>query len=380
MTSSQQRCHFLRQVKGRRQTGQIFWGRLAFLMCRGMAIDCCGAQVGEGSVARGWGCARVCGEMSETGDEIAEGVHIGMVSRMTGLSAETLRAWERRYGFPQPERTQGGQRLYTMETVERLRLIARALEEGIRPGQAVRLSPEVLSTRLGRGAGTRAERVRAIFAEKAAPAEVAAVLQTLMEATRAMDGARLEGCLRREWYNMGPVAFLEQVAARFVWEVGEAWFEGSVSVAEEHLASERLRDFLVSQWRPLSDAARGPRVLCATLSGEQHVLGLHMAACLAALAGYKVLFLGANMPRTALVEAATKQQARALFVSVSLAAHGGPTRQELAALRAALGEDTALIVGGAGAPGGVGGCLRMSDLFELTAWLAAEAARRDAIA
>ncbi len=63
---------------------------------------------------------------------------IAEVEAMTGLSAEVLRQWERRYGFPRPRRTPGGHRLYALEEVEALRTIKRWLEEGSTPQAAIR--------------------------------------------------------------------------------------------------------------------------------------------------------------------------------------------------------------------------------------------------
>lgn len=303
-----------------------------------------------------------------------ERVSIGVVGRLTGLSAETLRNWERRYGFPVPERTQGGQRVYTLEVVDRLRLITQALERGWRAGEVVPMEAAALESMLLREQGGRLERVGELFmAEQSAREHRLAEVASLLDATRAMDGVALDEQLRRCWYRLGAVTFLEEIAGRFVWEVGEAWFDGRLSIAQEHFASERLRDFLTSQWRPLSDSARGPAVICAALPGEQHVLGLHMAATLVALSGWRVLFLGADIPVSEITQTASQlDNPRAVLLSVSQAAHSAPTRRAIEGLRAKLPAPVDLIVGGVGAPGGLDGCHRMTSFIELTGWLAAQ--------
>jgi methanogenic corrinoid protein MtbC1 len=303
-----------------------------------------------------------------------ERVSIGVVGRLTGLSAETLRNWERRYGFPVPERTQGGQRVYALETVDRLRLITQALERGWRAGEVVPMELSSLKWMLNGPPGGRFEQAGHMFmaephAREHTPAEVA----SLLDATRAMDGVALDELLRRCWYRLGAVTFLEEIAGRFVWEVGEAWFDGRLSIAQEHFASERLRDFLASQWRPLSDSARGPAVICAALPGEQHVLGLHMAATLIAISGWRVLFLGADIPISEIAQTADQlDNPRAVLLSVSQAAHSAHTRRAIEGLRAKLPAPLDVIVGGVGAPGGLDGCHRMASFIELTGWLAAQ--------
>jgi methanogenic corrinoid protein MtbC1 len=290
------------------------------------------------------------------------------------LSAETLRNWERRYGFPVPERTQGGQRVYTIEAVDRLRLIAQALERGWRAGEVVPMELASLEWMLKGAPGGRFEQAGNMFmAEQHSREHRLPEVAGLLDATRAMDGVTLDELLRRCWYRLGAVTFLEEIAARFVWEVGEAWFDGRLSIAQEHFASERLRDFLTSQWRPLSDSARGPSVICAALPGEQHVLGLHMAATLIAISGWRVLFLGADIPISEIVHTADQlDNPRAVLLSVSQAAHGVPTRRAIEGLRAQLPAPIDLIVGGVGAPGGLDGCHRMTSFVELTGWLAAQ--------
>src|SRR5689334_23752913 len=88
--------------------------------------------------------------------------------------------------------------------------------------------------------------------------------------------------------------FLSGSLGPFLRALGESWDRGDVEVGHEHFASEYIREFLTMHWRPMSDRATGPRIVCATLSGEEHVLGLHMAAMALSLAGARAIFLGAN--------------------------------------------------------------------------------------
>jgi len=111
---------------------------------------------------------------------------IGAVARATGIPANTLRTWERRYGFPRPARTEGGHRLFSAQTVEHLRLISRALEQGHRPRQVVGAPLEVLR-RLAGGVRT------------ASPAPAGAVVSSWLDATRRMDAPTLVGAFHAAW-------------------------------------------------------------------------------------------------------------------------------------------------------------------------------------
>ena len=315
--------------------------------------------------------------MTDQSDESAATLSIGAVSKATGISADTLRTWERRYGYPAPERTDGGHRLYRLETIEQLRLITQALELGHRPGQIVGAPRETIE-----------ELVEAVEASPASssseePEGAAAPelwdrdrlkspreqIEGWLEAARAFDASSLERSFQRAWYTLGVVTFLEQYASRFVREIGEAWAGGRLEIAHEHFASERIRDFLTTQWRPLSDRSEGPRVICANLPGEQHNLGLHMVAVMMAVSGFQVIFLGADTPIEEITLSAEQiEGTRGVMLSVSRATNPMLVRRDLSQLRAKLPERCYLLVGGGGAPRDVAGVRVFDSLRELGQW------------
>ncbi len=77
--------------------------------------------------------------MNDRSVHIALTVSIAAVERDTGLSKDTLRVWERRYGFPQPQRDAYGERVYPLEQLDKLRLVKRLIDQGFRPGKIVGL-------------------------------------------------------------------------------------------------------------------------------------------------------------------------------------------------------------------------------------------------
>jgi DNA-binding transcriptional MerR regulator len=272
------------------------------------------------------------------------GLGIGAVARATGLSPDTLRVWQKRYGFPIPERKPSGHRLYRPGDVRRLRRIAEALSRGHRPGQVVPL-PEArlqsLLTETGGRAGT-------------GPAPAAASLLPLV---RQHDAPGLTAALFADAAAMGPIEFLGRRVVPSIEEVGDAWARGEIGIHHEHFFSEKLADVLRSIRLPYERTASGPRITLATLAGETHALGLQMAALVAAVAGLEPHLLGPDVPVAEIAAAVRARRNAALGISVSISTAGPASRDQLAALRRAVPVSVAMLVGGQGArrshpPGG----------------------------
>ncbi len=313
---------------------------------------------------------------------------IGAVSKATGIPRETIRTWERRYGFPDPERNQAGHRVYTMQTVHQLRLISEALDAGYRPsnvvGEDIDQLRELLATSQAGSQRTGSQRTgsQPNKPEPSTPPGVSGEVppddrwvDAWLDAAARFDGDALETHLYRAWNRFGGLRFLEERVGPFLTALGEAWLNGDLNVSHEHFTSERLRDFLTRQWRPLSDRASGAMVVMANLPGEQHCLGLHMAAVIIALAGCEISFLGANTPLDEISAAAAQQRSTAVLISVSKAYDSAQARQMLDTLTAEMDSEALLVVGGSGRPEAVGPEIHLDRWSELYDW-AREIARQ----
>jgi methanogenic corrinoid protein MtbC1 len=294
---------------------------------------------------------------------------IGALSAATGVPIETIRTWERRYGFPVAARKPSGHRVYSLATVPRLRLIAQALGRGHRAAEVVAASEgalEALLAALPRDAERRPSHRATLPPSLIAPADPA----DLFDALRTFDGERLKRAFQMDWVRLGPLEFLEQRAAPFLIAVGNAWSKGSLDVRHEHFASACLGDFLRAVRIPLEDRASGPIAALATLPGELHGLGLQMSALVCALAGWQPLMLGVNTPVPQI--AALAREAPIAAVALSCAP---PRRRHTAAalrmLRRRLPRRIALLVGGSGAPVVTprSGIQVLPDLSALERWL-----------
>lgn len=297
---------------------------------------------------------------------------IGGLARATGIATETLRTWERRYGFPTPRRTASGHRRYTLETAARLRLVHQALQHGHRPSAVVTCPVPALEALLGLRtppSAARDEEMLGTAPETALSAPEAHVAAWL-DHVRAFEADALERALGEAWGALGAEAFVLALAGPFLRTLGEAWARGELGVAHEHFASERLRDFVAERWRGLARQGRGPHVVLAALTGEQHTLVLHLAAALLARQGLRPLILGADTPALEVARAARDTSARAVVIASSAAARPEHTEAELGALRRALPVDVELVVGGH-APRVPEGVQRLPRLDGLSAWGAA---------
>jgi methanogenic corrinoid protein MtbC1 len=294
-------------------------------------------------------------------DDAAPWLSIGALSRATGIAIETLRTWESRYGFPVPERKPSGHRVYPLRAVPRLRRIAQALALGHRAGQVVAASDDALGQLLAAAAPAGATPAPAAPGPPADPAG-------LLELVAHFEAERLRLALVADWARLGPVEFLETRVAPLVRAVGEAWERGELEVRHEHFLSERIGDVLGALRLPLDERASGPLVVYATLPGEQHGLGLEMAALVLAAAGCRGLYLGTDTPVPQLAALARDTAARAVAVSVSRSSRGPATSALLRRLRQALPRRTRLLVGGEGAPAARPGTEVVTSLRELDAW------------
>jgi DNA-binding transcriptional MerR regulator/methylmalonyl-CoA mutase cobalamin-binding subunit len=223
---------------------------------------------------------------------------IAAVERDTGLSKDTLRVWERRYGFPAPWRDAFGERAYPLEQVDRLRLIKRLLDVGHRPGRVVMLTVDELQ-RLSEAIPEAPQRAGATRLDSDE-------LRANLDLIRSHDVPALRRHLVRLLSRFGVARFVTEVVAPLNAAVGDAWLRGQLEIHEEHVYTEAvqivLRQAIAAVPEPPAGAA--PRVLLGTFPGEPHGLGLLMAEAVLALDGCACVSLGVQTPIWEIVRAA----------------------------------------------------------------------------
>ncbi len=267
---------------------------------------------------------------------------MGAVTRRTGIGEHTLRAWERRFGFPTPERLESGHRRYSSAQVRQLLLISRALGCGHRAGDVVPLTvPEI--EELLRETGVVEGVVTAGGTKE--------VVTEVIDACRRFDRDAVSGILRRDATVLGMAAFLRERVAPLLEQIGEEWSRGGIEIRHEHFFSEVLEDELRLLRVRLQVSAGGRPVVLASLPNENHALGLQVAALAITVAGRAVRVLGPHLPSDEIVHAAEVLDAAAVGVSMSLFASMDETARELEAIRKALPPAIEVWVGGSGSTG-----------------------------
>lgn len=266
---------------------------------------------------------------------------IAVVASRTGLSRDVIRIWERRYGAVAPSRSAGHQRLYTDADIGRLCLLAAATRHGRSIGLVAGLSDDELA-RLS----ADDESAQVSVARDQTPSVDDAV-SAARATTAALDAHALDAQLRRLVAREGLGWFLEAFVPAFMRDIGDAWVAGTLSIAEEHLASRVVKSLILETVRTAPMPAGAPRVLVATPSGDLHAVGAAMVAATATTEGWAVTYLGVDVPAADVVRAAALSGAR--VVALSAVYTGDPERlvAELRAVREQLPASIPLVLGGA---------------------------------
>jgi methanogenic corrinoid protein MtbC1 len=265
---------------------------------------------------------------------------IAAVERDTGLSKDTLRVWERRYGFPSPARDPIGERAYPLVQVEKLRVVKRLLDVGHRPGRVVPMDMAELQT--------LSELTQLVSARRVDVLLNAEDLRAHVDLIRAHDAARLRSALTRHLSRVGVARFVNEVLSPLNAAVGDAWLRGQMEIFEEHLYSEAvqvvLRGAIASVPEPTDPQSL--RVLLSTFPGEPHGLGLLMAEAMLALEGCRCTSLGPETPLLDIVRAAAAVQADVVALSFTGCLNPNQVLDGLHELRGNLPGAVQLWVGG----------------------------------
>ncbi|HEX3139721.1 MAG TPA: MerR family transcriptional regulator [Rhizobacter sp.] len=272
---------------------------------------------------------------------------IAAVERDVGLSKDVLRVWERRYGFPVPNRDPHGERLYPAAQVLRLRLIKRLMDLGHRPGRLMSIPVEELETLAAGSPGVKAADAGAGSYE----------LDELLALVRHHDAAAYLQAMQQRLARHGLRQFVQDTVAPLTVQIGVAWQQGRLQVFEEHMFTE-LTARVLRQAIATVPGGSEPRMLLTTLPKEPHEMGLLMVEAVLSLEGAQCISLGTQMPLMEIVDAVAAHQVDVVALSFSAAFPARQTRALLEQLRAALPGPAELWAGGAGvrklaAPDGV---------------------------
>jgi DNA-binding transcriptional MerR regulator len=220
------------------------------------------------------------------------------VVQATGVQPDTLRAWERRYGLPVPSRSEGGHRLYSRRDVEIVKWLQARQDEGQRISQAVGLwqsleregRDPLRMPRFASGETSLAE------VDVAPAMAISRLKDTWVAACLAFDEVRADNILAQAFAIYPPDAVCAHLLAPALAEIGEGWYQNTISVQQEHFASElavrRIESLLIGTPPP----TRTGRILIADPPHEQHRFPPLMLNYMLRRSGWETLYLGENVP------------------------------------------------------------------------------------
>lgn len=253
----------------------------------------------------------------KAGDSNAPLFNLKVVVRETDLKPSTIRAWERRYGMPRPQRTNGGHRQYSQHDIETLQWLVARQEEGMSISHAVQLWRT-----LNDQDGDPLREPEPVLAPDPVPlaaprasTEVASLREEWVAACLSFDRIAGEQVLSRAFALFPPEVICVQLLQAGLSEIGDLWYQGEISIQQEHFASamsvQRLEMLLAATAPP----TRPERIIVASAEDDFHVFSPLLFAFLLRRRGWDVLYLGADMPAASLEETVAQVRPHMLIIS-----------------------------------------------------------------
>jgi MerR family transcriptional regulator, light-induced transcriptional regulator len=275
---------------------------------------------------------------------------IKVVSQMTGLSVHVIRAWEKRYCVVEPDRTDTNRRLYSEEDIDKLKLLNDALRLGHHIGGVANLSLAELKILLSKETKSTIE-IKNDFTPVSSEKIVEELLSESLEAIKDYNAKKLESILLNASSKLTQPILIESLIIPLVYKVGDLWHSGELRVANEHLASSVIRGFLYNLLDSYSLNDSAPVMVTATPRGQEHELGALIAGVVAASSGWKVIYLGSNLPAEEIGAVVSHLKARVVALSIVYPNDDLHLKHELKKSKHLLPDGVSIIVGGRAASG-----------------------------
>jgi len=270
---------------------------------------------------------------------------IKVVSQMTGLSVHVIRAWEKRYNVVEPDRTDTNRRLYSEEDIEKLKLLNDALHLGHHIGGIANLSLTELKLLLPKEVRNSIENKNGLDSISV-EATVEETLAVCLEAIKNYDAKKLESILLSASSKLTQPNLIEQLVIPLVYKVGDLWHSGEIRVANEHLASSVIRGFLYNLLESYSLNESAPVMVSATPRGQEHELGALIVGVVAASSGWRVIYLGSNLPAEEIGAVVSHLNARVVALSIVYPNDDLHLKHELKKFKHLIPDGVSIIVGG----------------------------------
>jgi DNA-binding transcriptional MerR regulator len=262
---------------------------------------------------------------------------IKAVSQATGLTAETLRAWERRYGIVAPQRDASGRRVYTSEDVMRLGRLGEATRRGHPISRLAALDDAALAALVATTPASRSTTTRH------------EVVDRILDAAARFEPAECDHALALACTLLPAKVLVADVLAPLVAQVGERRHRGELTVAQERLVSGAVHRYAGIVLQSFARLAQREPIVFATLPAERNELALLMTAVICAGRGHRVHHLGTEMPPVEIARYAGAVAARVIALSVVSSERVAATTRDLGTLARGLSADVGIWISGAAA-------------------------------
>jgi len=269
---------------------------------------------------------------------------IRIAAKRAGLSPYLIRAWERRYNVVTPHRTDTNRRLYSDEDIQRLSLLHKATLEGESIGQIAKLPLDELVGLVGIMPEKPGENENNGYsADVQSPSDY---VELCLKAAKDVDQKELEAILMKAAVNLSRPVFLDQVIERLMYKTGELWRSGKFKVLHEHIVSAVVRTILGGMLNTQNETDKDSVMVVTTPAGQVHEFGALLAAVTAAMDGWRVIYLGPNIPVDDIANAVNRQKAIVVALSMVYPPDDSTVAQEFTKLRQYIGNDADIVVGG----------------------------------
>ncbi|WP_141733631.1 MerR family transcriptional regulator [Oligoflexus tunisiensis] len=250
---------------------------------------------------------------------IEDKLSVKTICQLTGINEHTLRAWERRYGVVKPRRLDNGRRVYSIEDLEKLKLIALLIRKGFLIGNVAAHDLQELSRLLNEAAQTPDMGDAAALQNSRAEE----IVQRIEEALSRYNLITINVLLQQAKAEYGVREYLFQVVLPLMSRVGDEVARGEFSIGQEHALSALVKYhllqlfYLLTHSHAMTRDRQAPKSFAvATAEGNLHEFGMLMAAVLCAFHGYPTCYLGPNLPAGSLAEASEAMAANCVVVGL----------------------------------------------------------------
>ncbi len=261
------------------------------------------------------------------------------VEKLTGIPADTFRAWERRHGLPNPARTAGNHRLYSERDIAIVRALKQMTDDGISISHAVAIARRRIETTLVTEPPAETPTDSDCLGDLRERLITAFIQFSTNSANRAIEEALV---------LFGPETVALDIIQPALIDMGERWESGEVCVAMEHFATSWCMHKLAALFNASQPERGRPTLLASCVEGEMHEIGLMITAVVLSRAGYRVVYLGANMPGAELLEAVQRVDPDAIMLAAPSETSIEPLRAAIATIRSGHpdGRDRLIAFGG----------------------------------